>query len=321
MYNLFLLITLLFAASSYADELPGNASKSHKLIQVVTTFSVLSDLVKQIGGEHVEVYSLVGWDEDAHVFHPSPSAVKKLARADLLIVNGLGFEGWLDRLVSVAQYKGVLQIASEGIDAIHLEGRDKHEHHGHDEGEGHGDDHEGGGRGSKVFDPHAWLSLKAVRHYLTNISSALQALDPNRVDYYRDRAQQYSSLLNELERSIDSRFSAIPQNRHVVIPHNAFAYLARDYGLHIHSLKGLSTESESSAAQIARTIREIRSNNIRAIFSENIVNSRIIETITRETGVKFGGNLISGALSKEIAPTYLAMMRHNANLLIAALER
>lgn len=303
----FLLITLSFiSVASKADALP---------LKVVTTFSILADMAQQIGKEHVSVQALVGWDEDAHVFQPSPDDVKQIAAADLLVLNGLGFEGWLERLLSAAEYTGTSIEASKGVSLIHLDSiPGKHDSH-----EGHNHDHD---HTSSVYDPHAWHSLKAALVYVENITKGLIKADPRNESDYLANLKSYSEKLQRLDSSIAYEISKIPaEQRRLVVPHNAFAYLARDYDLHIYSLQGLSTDSEASAADLAKIVRLIRSLKVKAIFTETISDKRLIQVVESETDATIEGALVSGALSRELAPTYLDVMQYNSDLIIKALTK
>jgi zinc/manganese transport system substrate-binding protein len=298
-----LLFLVLFSCFLVAEDRGAVIVNEAKPVKVVATFSVLADVVKAIGKEHISVYSLVDWNEDAHVFNPSPRDVKHLANADLLVMNGLGFEGWLARLTSAAKYKGLSMMASEGVSLIRLEGDDEHEgghhhhHHAHEE---------------DLFDPHAWHSLDAMTIYVKNMLRALQTIDSQRADDYQRNADVYLSKMSKLQQDARQWLADIPlRQRHIVVPHNAFAYLAREYSLQVHSLQGLSTESETSAAQIADIVRQVRAYDIKAIFAENISDDRLIKIVRQETGVSFAGKLISGALSSQKAPSYLDMMEYN----------
>lgn len=305
--GLLLCVALLLSSLVQAD------NTVQKPLKVVASFSVLADMVSQVGREHVEVHSLVGWGEDAHVFHPRPADIQNITKADLLVTNGLGFEGWLDRLMQASKFKGHTLVASSGVEAIYFDMHEvQHEHHG--DHETHTNEHDG------LVDPHAWLSLSAARLYVLNISTALSKIDPERQLIYRANAMQYSEQLKSLGTFAEKRFHRLTESKkNLVVPHNSFAYLAREYGFQMHSLQGLSTESQASAAQIAQVIRQIRAKNITVIFSENIVNRRLIDQVKNETGVRFGGELISGALSREVAPTYLKMMEYNINTILKAL--
>ena len=281
-------------------------------LKVVTSFSVLADLAQKIGGQYVEVNTLVDWDEDAHVFHPSPKDIKYLSRADLLLINGLGFEGWIERLVSSSKFKGQLVTTTSGVDVITHEEDGSHEH---DHGHGHDNDQ------TLATDPHAWQSLSAVKVYVGNILNALIELDSKHEKYYLGNAAQYLEKLDALAIETKTKMAKLSDaQRNIVIPHNAFAYLARDYDLHVYSLKGLSSEAEASAAQIAQVIRKIKAENIQAVFSETTADKRLIKLVQQETDALMGGALISGALSRNLAPTYLDMMRYNIDTIITALS-
>jgi zinc/manganese transport system substrate-binding protein len=313
----FCLVTTLsfFSVSSHVSAKSSGEKSSVPIIKVVTTFSILADMVQQIGGEHISVHTLVDWDEDAHVFQPSPNDVKQIVDADLLVLNGLGFEGWLARLLSAAEYKGPSVEAANGIDLIRidLDHDDHHDHHDHDHDQKHK---------ANVYDPHAWHSLKAALVYVDNISQALIKVDPINADDYLAKLKAYSEKLKKLDEIIFSKISDIPdEKRRLVVPHNAFAYLARDYGMYIHSLQGVSTDSEASAADLANIVRLIRSLKVKAIFTETISDKRLIRVVESETDATIEGALVSGALSRELAPTYLEMMKYNSRLIIDALTK
>ncbi len=287
-------------------------------LKVVATFSILADWVEQIGGDQVEVYSLVGLDEDAHIFHPSPKDIQAVARADLLVWNGLGFEGWLDRVVASSGFKGQRLIASAGIDVIHLEKPHwSAAHHRMKQHNGEHDEH-----AHENVDPHAWHSLLAAKRYVTNISNRLQELRPQHKALFQKREAAYLNKLEQLRQDMLTRLSAISrEQKRIVVPHNAFAYLGRDLDIEIFSLQGVTTSAEASAKAVAEVISVIRNHDIRAIFSENISDNRLIHRVQDETGVKLGGGLISGALSADKAPTYLDMMRHNLDMITSTLTR
>ena len=309
-----------FAAKELSEEIATRAEHvSESKLQVVTTFSILSDLVHQVGGEYIEVQTLVDWDEDAHIYHPTPSDVRYLAKADLLVVNGLGFEGWLDRLVSASKFQGQLVTATEGVDVIKLGKNftsDRHHRNSHHHGDTLPKNPD-----QRASDPHAWQSLAAVKIYIKNIVNALINLDKANQLYYQNNATNYIDKLNDLAMEANIKLAKLSTvQRNIVMPHNAFAYLARDYDLHVFSLKGVNPESEASAAQIAQVIRKIKADNIHAVFSETTADDRLIKLVQQETNAYIGGALISGALSRELAPTYLEMMRYNIALITEALS-
>ena len=309
------------------------AAESAGPIRVVATFSILGDMVSRIGGEHVAVTTLVGPDGDAHVYRPTPAAARAVSEADVLVVNGLGFEGWLDRLIETASFDGVRVVATAGIDPITFEddhGDDHDGDHDHEESqaaEDHGDEH--GAHGDEhddhahgAFDPHAWQSLRHAVTYVDNVTLALANFSPESAStFYRSRAL-YVAEIEALDAEIRSLLAELPDSaRTIVTSHDAFQYFGRDYGLAFIAPQGLSTESEASAKDVVRLIELIRNQGIRAVFLENIADPRLLKRIADETGATIGGTLYPGALSgpEGPAPTYLDMMRHNARTLAQAL--
>ena len=278
-------------------------------LRVVATFTVLGDMVKNVGGEHVTLTTLVGPDGDAHVYEPTPADARALAEADLVLVNGLGFEGWIDRLVKASGYKGPVVVASEGIALLRVEEED----HGHGHGHGHHDEGE--------FDPHAWQDLVNGRLYVINIARALAAADTARAEDYRRRAEAYDLKLVTLDRDIRSRLEDIPaERRKVITSHDAFQYFGRAYGIGFHAPVGLSTEDEPSAGEVAALIRQMRDEGIRTLFVDNITDARLVQQLAREAEAVIGGTLYSDSLSGADGPasTYLDMFRHNANEIVKA---
>lgn len=283
-----LLAALCSTAVNAADKLP-----------VVATFSILADLVQQVGGDKVRVVTLVEPNGDAHVYQPTPQDGRTLAGAKLLVVNGLGFEGWIDRLVPSVGYRGAKVVASDGI-AVRVQA-DSHRP-----------------------DPHAWQDPARVRRYVANIERGLATADAANAAYYHQRAATYTAQLAELERWADAQLAGIaPAKRRVITSHDAFGYLGERFGVQFLAAQGISTESEASAKEVGQLIRQIRQQQVRAVFVENISNPRLIAQISSETGVKPGPELYSDALSKPGGPAadYLAMMRHNITALAAGMKQ
>ncbi len=294
------LVTLAVAATS-----PSWAADK---LKVVATFTVLGDMVKNVGGEHVALTTLVGPDGDAHVYEPTPADARALAEADLVLVNGLGFEGWIDRLVKASGYKGPVVVASEGIALLRTE-----EDHGHGHDHGHHDEGE--------FDPHAWQDLVNGRLYVINIARALATADAARADDYRRRAAAYDHELVMLDRDIRSRLHDVPaERRKVITSHDAFQYFGRAYRIGFHAPVGLSTEDEPSAGEVAALIRQMRDEGIRSLFVDNITDARLVQQLAREAEAVVGGTLYSDSLSGADGPasTYLDMFRHNAGEIVKA---
>jgi zinc/manganese transport system substrate-binding protein len=273
-------------------------------VKVVTSFSILGDMVKNIGGDRIEVITLVGPDGDAHAYEPTPAAAKAVSEADLVVVNGLGLEGWLDRLIKASGYKGTVVVASTGIKPRKMK-----------------DDHKGG---KEVADPHAWQDIENGRLYVDNIAKALASIDPDGATTYSALARAYSKKLMDLNTWVKSELSAIPeQKRRMITSHDAFGYFEGAYGIQIYSPMGISTESEPSAGQVKNLIRQIKKERITAVFVENISDPRLIGQIARESGVTAGGELYSDALSKPDgpAPTYMDMFKNNVTKIIVAMKK
>lgn len=285
-----IVLCLMVSAPVWAAKLP-----------VVASFSILADMTRQIGGDRVEVTSLVGPDQDAHVFQPSPSDVKRVASARVFVVNGLGFEGWMTRLNRSAGFKGVLVTASQGIKP--LTANDDH---------GHG-----------VNDPHAWHDLVLAQTYVRNIAQGLIKADPAGKSYYQQRADAYNKQIAALNTWAQKSFTAIPAaQRKVLTTHDAFAYLGKRYQVQFLSVQGVSTDAEASAKTVAGLIRQIRQSGVKAVFLENMTDPRLINQLSREAGVKVQGKLYADALSQPggTAGSYLQMVKYNVTALTGAMR-
>lgn len=294
-------------------------------LQVVTSFSILADMVEQVGGERVEVASLVGADSDTHVFTPSPSDAMRLAEADLVVFNGLQLEGWMQRLLDASEYAGALVVASDGVETLtgnahdhgHLEHAD--EHHG-DEHANHADEHHEEPAGHDEHgsvDPHAWLDVARGQQYVANIRDGLIEADPANSEAYRRNATAYLAELEALDAEIHELIGSIPEARRVVVTgHDAFGYFADAYHVRFLSPVGLNTAAAPSAADMGRLVDVIRDNNVQALFHENITSPALIRQLAEEAGLPIAGTLYSGALASDgEASSYIGMMRHNATLM------
>lgn len=291
-------LSLLTLPAMAADRLP-----------VVASFSILGDMTQRVGGERIDLTTLVGPDGDAHVYEPGPSDAKAVSAARVLVVNGLGFEGWMDRLKQASGFAGIEAVASAGIDPLDMAEEEGGEHD-HDHG------HDG-------IDPHAWQSVAHAQAYVRNIVAALERADPEGASAYRANADLYLAELEALDQAIRASMAAIPAPQRVLVTsHDAFGYFAATYGVKVLAPQGMSTESEASAADVAALITQIRSDGVRAVFVENITNPRLVEQVGRETGAVIGGVLYSDALSPPGGPaaTYVDMMRHNADAIAQALQ-
>ena len=264
-------------------------------VNVVASFSILGDFVKNVGGDRIDVTTLVGPNGDVHVYDPAPSDARKIAGAKLLVINGLGLEGWLPRLLQSSGGRAPIMTATKGIAPLKV--------------------------GSDA-DPHAWQSVANAKIYVTNISDALVAADPADAEVFRANARDYLTKLDALDREVREAVAKIPAARRKVIStHDAFGYFAAAYGIEFVAPLGVSTESEASARDIAGIITEIKRQKIPAVFLENISDPRLIRRISAETGARVGGTLYSDSLTGEKgdAHTYIELVRHNIKALTGAL--
>jgi zinc/manganese transport system substrate-binding protein len=298
-------------------------------VRAVATFSILGDMVRNVGGDRIALTTLVGPDGDAHVFQPSPGYARAVAEAKVVFVNGLGFEGWLERLIRSAGYQGPVVVATAGIQPQTMaeEAKGGAHAHGHAHGGKGKDAHDHGGKGKDAhdhgtLDPHAWQDLRNAQVYVDNIAAGLAKADPAGEPVYRANAAAYKSQLAALDAWVRAEIAQVPKpKRKVITTHDAFGYFASAYGVSFLAPVGMNTDAEPSARQVAALIRQIRKENITALFVETITNPKLIEQIGKETGVKPGGTLYSDALSRPGggADTYIGMFRHNVTLLKAAM--
>lgn len=296
------LLRLAFAASILlAGVLAQGAVRADERIKVVASFTILADFVRNVGGDRVDVVALIGPNADAHVYTPSPSDAKIVAAAKLVVVNGLGFEGWLPRLVKSSGSTARIVVATDGIVPL------KEPPGGH-----------------HSVDPHAWQSVPNAKVYVENIRRAMAEVDPASAEIYRANAARYIARLDALDRDVRAIVAKIPEDRRKVIStHGAFGYFAAAYGVAFVAPQGVSTDSEPSARDLAEIIAKIRKEKIPAIFLENISDPRLIRRVAAETGAKIGGTLYSDSLTGEKgeAPTYIDMVRHNIKTLQDALDK
>jgi len=269
-------------------------------LQVVTSFSILADMTRQVGGEHIQITSMVGPDADAHTYEPTPEDAQALLKASVIVKNGLGFEPWLDRLVTSTETKATVISASRGVIPRSLD----------EDGE-------------TVPDPHAWHNLANAEVYINNITKALVAADPANQADYQLNAQRYLQRIYRLLTDAKAKLGALPPgNRKIVTSHDAFGYLGQAYGIDFMAPQGLSTEREPSATEVAALITQIRQAHVKAVFMENIKDSRLLKQIADESGAKIGGTLYSDALAAEgPASTFIGLFEHNLTTLYDALRK
>ena len=272
-----------------------SVSPSWAKINVVASFSILGDMVSQVAGDRAHVTTIVGPDADAHLYQPNTGDAVAVTNADLVIVNGMGFETWSAQLIATSGTKATIAVATDGITPLMVEGE---------------------------VDPHAWNSLINGMIYVDNIEAALAATSPQDAAYFKANAEAYRAEMKALHNRALADIAQLPQaNRVVVTAHDAFGYWAEAYGLTFMAPQGIDTEAEPSAKELAELIRFLKDNGAGALFVENITNADLIAQISRETGLKIGGRIYSDALSVQGSPatSYLAMFAHNLDLLTATL--
>lgn len=300
---------LLVSAGIASAALLSGASFAAEPLPVVASFSILADLVRAVGGERVSVTTLVGPNEDAHVFEPRPADARAIVQSQLLVVNGLGFEPWAQKLARSAGYKGETVVASRGVKARVMAEEKSHDDkaHLHDE-----------------FDPHAWQSPDNVMLYVRNISAALSKADPAGSAVYQANTDTYVKELQALDTWAKTQFAAIPPaGRKVITSHNAFGYFAAQYQIKFLAPQGISTDAQASAKSVAQLIKQIQREKIRAVFVENMSNPKLLAQLGKDAGVTIGPALYVDALSAAGGPadSYLKLMRHNVMQLALGMKQ
>lgn len=281
---------------------------SREPLPVVATFSILGDMVKEIGGERVALTTIVGPNSDAHSFEPTPQDARALQQARVLVLNGLDFENWLPRLLQASGFEGHQVLASQGVAVRTLKGA-----HYEDEDHAHGE-----------ADPHAWQDLANGMIYARNIAAGLAQADPRNAGYYESRAAGYIARMQALDNEIRTAISAIPpERRRVISSHDAFGYFGAAYGIEFIPITGLSNRSEPSARDLARIITLARETRVGGVFIENMSNPVLAQQIARESGALMGGTLYADALGPPAQPaaTYLGMLSWNAGRLVYVLKK
>jgi zinc/manganese transport system substrate-binding protein len=295
-------------------------------LKVVASFSIIADLAKNVGGDRVEISTLVPVDGDAHVYEPRPADAAALERAAVVLVNGLQFEGFMSRLIETSGTKAPVVEVSKGIEPLKLTEEEHHQQESEGQAEA-GHDHEAeekaeAGHDHGELDPHAWQSIHNAEVYVKNIADAFCAADKAGCATYTANLEAYLAKLGELETEVKAAIAAIPEDKRTIITsHDAFGYFEHEYDLKFIAPVGVSTEAEASAADVAKLVDQVKKDKASAIFVENISNPRLVEQIVNETGLKVGGTLYSDALSGQDGPasTYIDMFRYNVNTIKAAI--
>ena len=286
-------IASLFSSLSFIAATTVGAEEKMK---IVASFSILGDMVEQVVGEHASITTIVGPDADAHIYQPSIADARSVADADVIFVNGLGFETWSETLIAKSGTKGSVHVATENITPILIDGE---------------------------VDPHAWNSLRNGIVYVTNIATVLKKKMPEHAEAISANTTSYVEKLKALDVKTKASLAELaPDKRTVVTTHDAFGYLADAYSMNFLSPVGIDSEAVPSAKSLAKLIAQIKSDGAAALFMENISSPALIKQISDETGLEIGGRLFSDALSERGGPatSYLAMFEHNLGTLIAALN-
>jgi zinc/manganese transport system substrate-binding protein len=297
-------------ASVTAFALLGSHAHAAEKLPVTASFSILGDLVRVVGGDRVAVTTLVGANEDAHVFEAKPSDAKTLLASKLVVLNGLGFEPWAGKLLKSSGYKGETVTAAKGVKARAMQeekGHGAHAGHAHEE-----------------MDPHAWQNPNNVALYVRNIAATLGKVDAAGAATYQANAEAYVKELQALDAWAQAQIATIPADkRKVITSHDAFGYFAAQYGVKFLAPQGVNTEAEPSAKQVAQLIKQIQREKIRAVFVENMSNPKLIAQLSKDAGATLGASLYADAMSTADQPgaTYLQMMRHNVTQLVAGMKR
>lgn len=297
-------------ASVTAFALLGSHAHAAEKLPVTASFSILGDLVRVVGGDRVAVTTLVGANEDAHVFEAKPSDAKTLLASKLVVLNGLGFEPWAGKLLKSSGYKGETVTAAKGVKARAMQeekGHGAHAGHAHEE-----------------MDPHAWQNPSHVALYVRNIAAGLAKVDAAGAATYQANAEAYVKELQALDAWAQAQIATIPADKRMVITsHDAFGYFAAQYGVKFLAPQGVNTEAEPSAKQVAQLIKQMQREKIRAVFVENMSNPKLIAQLSKDAGATLGASLYADALSTADQPgaTYLQMMRHNVTQLVAGMKR
>ncbi|MBT8219661.1 MAG: metal ABC transporter substrate-binding protein [Bacteroidia bacterium] len=268
--------------------------------KVLATASMIADMAQNIAGDRLMIECIVPIGGDPHLYDPIPEDARKAANADLIIKNGLTFEGWLNELIDNSGTKAKQVLVTEGIDAVESLAY------------------------KNSADPHAWMNAMNGIIYVENITKALIELDPEGEQTYRINSETYIKKLQTLDQYIQDRVEEIPENNRVLITsHDAFQYYGRKYGIELEAILGTSTDAEEQTSDIMRVINVIRSRNIPAVFIESTVNPKLLQQIAEDNSVKIGGQLYADSIGDKDSPasSYYDMLKYNTDVIVEGLKQ
>ncbi|GAA1313999.1 MAG: metal ABC transporter substrate-binding protein [Brachybacterium tyrofermentans] len=265
---------------------------------VLTTFTVLADIAQNVAGDDLEVESITKVGAEIHGYEPTPRDIAKASRADLVVDNGLGLELWFEQFMESVDAPHV--VVSEGVDVLDITG-----------------DADAG-----KPNPHAWMSPVNVQIYVDNLVTAFSELDPEHAEEYAARGEEYSAQLQDVQDDLVTELETLPEaHRALVTCEGAFSYLARDAGLTEHYIWPVNAEQQATPQQIASVIDVVGAREIPAVFCESTVSDKPMQQVVAATGADFGGTLYVDSLSGPDGPvpTYLDLLRHDADTIVGAL--
>ena len=271
-----------------------------ELPKVVASASIFEDILKHIGGEKIEAASIVPIGGDPHIYEPTPSDAMLVASADLILINGLTFEGWITELIDNSGTNAKVILITEGIIPIASE------------------------RYKNAFDPHAWMDASNGVIYASNIASALQQMDPENKSFYQHNLEKYTAQLRDLDEYIFDAINTIPKEHRILITsHDAFAYYGNRYGIELSAIMGISTDAEAQTSDIIRVSKTIKESGIPAIFIESTINPKLLQQLAKDNKINIGGELFSDSIGDESteANGYLEMLKHNTDIITKALSQ
>lgn len=315
---------ILLSGCSKAGEVKNSTeeSKGENKLKVYASVYPIYDFTKKIAGDKVDVEMIMPQGTEPHGWEPDSNAIKNLENADMFIYNGAGLESWTDKVLSSLSNKDLKAVeASEGVDLIKSTHTHDHEDEDHDHDHEHEDhDHEGHHHGP--MDPHVWISPKNAKIEMENIKNALVELDKDNADYYESNYKKYAKMLDELDAKYSESLGSLP-NKEIVVSHEAYGYLCKDYSLTQIGVKGVNAETEPDAKKMAEIISYIKENNITTIFTEELIDPKVSNIIASETGCQVKVLSPIEGLSQEQVDNkadYFSIMEENLENLVGALK-